>query len=438
MQKQLAIKIALIFLIALILLIPLNMISGKIAERQQFKHEAEHSIAKSWTSAQQIMTPLLVVPYETERAVVRNHQPAEIIVETQQLLVPLDTIDIVTDVNTSLRQKGIYRVPVYDATIAMNGMISQSTMDSLLTPIRASNGFQKLLPAYIALHVADGRGITGAPTITWQGESVKFKSGSGISDLTAGLHAPVKISQEQLDLNIAFQLRGMSSLQFIPAAANTRITLHSNWPHPEFIGAFLPSEHNITENGFSAKWQVNEFSNNIGRNIELCAQGTCKKLQQFKLGTNFYQAVDIYLQTERAVKYGILFIAISFATFFLFEVLRRAPIHPIQYTFVGLALAIFYLLLVSLSEHINFLASYTLATITCLILLNIYLGHVLRGYIASTVFCLALGGLYTLLYVIILMEDFALLTGSVMLLVILSIIMITTRKINWYQITQTV
>jgi len=454
MQNKLAVKIALIAFIAIVLLVPITLISGKISERQHYRHEAENSIEKNWTGAQQIMSPVLVQGYEMVRPgktigefnTQENPKP----VEKRAHYIPLQAVQISADVSTSLRNKGIYAIPVYQADIAINGSIPTQTIQQQLAQIESSKGFVKFLPAYIALHISDARGVSGQPALTWKDKQYPIMPGSGLATLSSGLRSVLGEIYDQQDgakrgpdttqnveVNLAFQLRGMSSLSFIPASLNTEIKMRANWPHPEFTGAFLPTAHNISSAGFSSEWEVNEFSSNVVDKLRACEKHLCEKLINLNFGTHLYQAVDVYLQTERSMKYAILFIAICFISFFLFEITRKTPIHPIQYTLVGLSLATFYLLLVSLSEHIDFLYAYTLSTLACLGLLNIYLGKVFGNVHASRLFCLALAGLYALLYVIIQMEDTALLMGSILLFSLLAVLMISTRTLDWYKLGNT-
>lgn len=458
MQKPLAIKIITIFFLALILLLPLAMIEGKVTERRHYREQVKADVAASWTGSQQLLTPVLVLPYEYQLTLPgnRDQEPRDV-TEKRQLLVPMAYTSLAADVETSLRYKGIYPVPVYQATVAISGHFNGDSLNAAMAAVRDQHGFQRWLPAHLALPVSDARGIAGKPTLSWQGENLAFSPGTATRELGAGLHALIgglagnfdhnaslnhnvhesaDKTGQQLDVNIALQLRGMESLDIVPTGKQLDVKVLSDWPHPLFEGNFLPQEHTITDGGFSARWSINEFSSGVVEKLARCQNGNCDALFQQRLATRFFQPVDIYLQTERAIKYGILFIALSFVSFFLFEVLRKAPIHPIQYGFVGLALAIFYLLLISLSEHIHFLLAYSIAASACVLLLFFYLGHALGGYRQSGYFALALGLLYGVLFVIIQMEDFALLTGAGLLFTLLACLMLTTRKMDWYRVTQ--
>ncbi|SMF23415.1 inner membrane protein [Alteromonadaceae bacterium Bs31] len=438
MQKQFAIKIGIIGFITLCLLIPLTMIGGKIYERKNYLYEAEQNVAQSWTGSQQLMTPIIVQAYEVITLSTHRNNDTPTETATRHLhYIPLDTLTVSADIITSLRYKGIYSIPVYQATLAISGKIANKKIQQHRKAIEEQPGFSRFFKPSIAVYISDARGVAGKPTLSWMGETQEVLPGSGLLSLTSGLRSEITLprpSDEFLDINVAFQLRGMTSLEFIPAAKNSQFTAQSNWPHPEFIGAFLPGSRSINSEGFISSWQVNEFSSGIDSKLFSCASGNCQQLLQLGFGARMYQAVDIYLQTERSTKYGILFIVLCFASFFLFEITRKKAIHPIQYLFVGLALAIFYLLLISLSEHLSFLLAYSLSSSACIALLFFYIGNLLGGFKASAVFCSALAGLYSLLYIIIQMEDFALLMGTLLLFAVLSLVMLSTRKIDWYKI----
>ena len=224
----------------------------------------------------------------------------------------------------------------------------------------------------------------------------------------------------------------MESISFVPVGEDARVNLTSPWQHPEFFGRFLPVHRSIDASGYHAIWRVSAFASNITELAGKCQHGNCAGLFTSDFGVKHIEPVDVYLQAERSVKYGLLFIILSFVAFFVFEILKKLPIHGIQYTLVGFAIAVFYLLLLSLSEHIAFHLAYAIATVCCVGLLQFYLTWVLRGYKPALVFSGLLSALYGILYVIISAEDFALLMGSLLCFVALGIIMAITRRIDWY------
>lgn len=226
----------------------------------------------------------------------------------------------------------------------------------------------------------------------------------------------------------------MERLRFLPAALETVVGLRSSWPHPVFDGAFLPQSREVNRQGFRASWRVNQFSSDISSRMEECAAGDCGALGQIAFGVTLIDPVDIYVQADRATKYAMLFVGLSFIAFFVFEVLRELRIHPIQYTLVGLALSVFYLLLISLSEHMQFGAAYAIAALSCIGLLAYYVQRVLQGWRGAGLFAAMIATLYLVLYVIIQAEDFALLGGAVLVFTVLGIVMVVTRDIDWYRL----
>jgi inner membrane protein len=229
-------------------------------------------------------------------------------------------------------------------------------------------------------------------------------------------------------------LQGMERLEFVPAGKETIVKVRSAWPHPSFVGRFLPERRTVTDTGFDATWHATYFASDMEQLWNGCGQRECPALTENLLGVAFIQPVDIYLQAERTVKYGVLFLGLTFAVFFLFELFKWLAIHPIQYGLVGVALAIFYLLLLSLSEHLSFWLSYLIAATACVGLLGFYAAYVLRGVRRAAGFASLLAGLYGVLYVLLQLEDYALLMGSLLLFAIIAIVMALTRKVDWYQL----
>ncbi|HZM34980.1 MAG TPA: cell envelope integrity protein CreD, partial [Burkholderiales bacterium] len=227
---------------------------------------------------------------------------------------------------------------------------------------------------------------------------------------------------QTLAFKFSIELAGSEALAVAPLGSNTTVSMRSDWPHPSFIGRFLPLKHDITAQGFSAEWKVSQYA----------APGTAAR---HELAVSFIEPAGLYQQLERASKYGFLFIGLTFAAFILVELLRRLPLHPIQYALVGLALAMFFLLLTALSEHIDFTLAYAIATAACVGLISGYLIRVLRSALLGTSFGAALTALYAMLYALLKAEDYSLLGGSLLLFGLLAFVMILTRRIDWYTLT---
>ena len=240
--------------------------------------------------------------------------------------------------------------------------------------------------------------------------------------------------KKEYSFSFSIELRGMEKLSFAPMGMNTEVKLTSDWPHPSFIGAYLPEHREINADGFPAIWRVSSFSSNIAQQLNACVRKNCSHLLNNSFGVSLIQPVDVYQQSERSIKYGILFISLTFIAFWVFEILKKLQIHPVQYLLVGFALSIFYLLLISLSEHIVFGWAYFIAAVSCTGLLGYYLTGIVRSLWTSVVFSGIIALLYAVLYVIICLENTALIMGSGLLFCSLAVLMGITRNIDWYSI----
>jgi inner membrane protein len=222
----------------------------------------------------------------------------------------------------------------------------------------------------------------------------------------------------------------------VPVGAATSVSLSSKWPHPGFGGRILPEAGTrVSSDGFSAQWRTSHFATNLAQLHERCLQSRqCDAFNQHALALSFVQPVDLYQTVERSVKYGFLFIGLTFAAFFLLEVLQRRAIHPVQYALVGFALALFFLLLIALAEHLGFALAYAIAASACVALNGYYIAHALQSARRGAAFGVALAALYGLLYVILRAEDHALLMGSALVFACLALAMIATRRVDWYAI----
>lgn len=446
MQKALSIKLAIISFISLLLLTPLNMISGKIFERSQFLAEAKSSVSQSWTGNQKVMTALIVIPYEVNQKVtvvdkLTNNKTLRVNkISKQKFLIP-DKITINSTIDNDVRSKGIYKIPVYTTELFISGVIHQSSLQGVLKSIKKEANGGVIGKPYLTTTISDPRGINSIPTLIWQDKNILFKPGSQLRNNNNGLHAYLpdlpdlqKNTSEPINFNFQLELRGMETISFIPIGKEAEVNTSSAWPHPQFMGSFLPISREVSKEGYQATWKVTSFASNIADKVSQCESGSCDSLVNSHFGVKHIEAVDVYLQSERSVKYGMLFIGLIFISFFIFEVIMKLPIHPIQYCLVGFSIAIFYLLLISLSEHLNFLLSYIIAAICCTSLLLSYLRYVLGGYKQAFIFSSLLIILYAVLYIIISAEDLALVMGAFLTFSSLAIVMFATRNIDWYKV----
>ena len=267
---------------------------------------------------------------------------------------------------------------------------------------------------------------------------MEFAQGSSVNAIRSGIHASIgsidATSAQNIPFELSLNLRGMEQFSFVPIANTNNVALNSSWQSPRFDGSILPETKTINDKGFKANWAVSSLASNVQEKLLTSLKtNTTQTFESLSIG--FIEPINIYSQADRATKYGLLFIGLTFAGFFVFEILKQLRIHPAQYTLVGLAMALFYLLLVSLSEHISFVWSYIAASAACVSLLGYYLSFVLKSKAHGLVFASMLTALYGALYGILASEDNALMMGSLLVFGLLALTMIVTRKVDWYEIS---
>ncbi len=443
MPRLLSSKLFLIGLITLLLLIPIEQIRDVVRERIYHHSLARDAVAESWTGEQHLIGPLLVLPYQQEYEERVWSKTDEVYLPTKRtrdgrlLLLP-ETLQVEGQVQTEERARGLYRIPVYTADLKLSGHFDTRQARELATALQGQITWGR---PYLSVLVGDLRGVIKQPSLDWNKQAIDFESGPGLENAGLGMHAtlpPLDLSAPQsLAFHLPLLLRGMQSLAFAPVGRDTQVQLDSPWPHPSFNGRYLPTAYEVADTGFHAQWYASAFSSGMADKATLCAEGNCEALLHNSFGVSLDQSVDIYQQSERASKYALLFLTLTFALFFFYEVITRLALHPIQYLLVGLALSIFFLLLVALSEHVSFALAYTLAGGACTLLLGGYVSAVVSDRRRGALFSLIMALLYTLLYFILRSEDNALLMGTLLLFAALAGAMLATRKVDWYALRGT-
>lgn len=446
MQRTLLWKIALIGTVVLLLQIPVEMIRGLIAERKQARDGVIAEIARGSSEAQRIIGPVLYVPWmrRTAEATTTTDESGhsrtvrkDKIERGQVALLPA-TLEVDGKIDLQQKHRGIYTAQIYTLNTTLRGSF-------VLPPdfgIPEGPGTLVWGRALLVLGIQDTRGIREGVKLDWDGaQPTLYPGGVDAAGTPNGIHAdlgilPANKTSATREFRIALSLLGTERLDIVPVGATTTVALSSAWPHPSFTGRILPDAGTrISREGFSAQWRTSHFATNLSQLHQRCVQSRqCDAFNQHSLTVSFVQPVDLYQSVERSVKYGFLFIGLTFAAFFLFEVLKRLAIHPVQYALVGLALAIFFLLLISLSEHLGFAVAYAIAAASCVTLISYYVAHVLRRARRGALFGLALSALYGLLYVLLRVEDHALLMGSLLVFASVASAMVATRRVDWYAV----
>lgn len=427
-------KIVMICVLMLLLQIPIYKIDDTIRERQVRSSQAVEEIASKWGRQQSVIGPIITVPFE--RKVVRETVGAnfpgskteEVIVEYAHFLAEDLRIDAQTD--NSLRHRGIFEIPVYRVDITMAGRFHRPDFTDLgVEPSRIL--WER---ATLTVLIADPRTITNQAALLWNEEKIDFQTGSrDILGAGKGIEVSLKdkLEADSFTFSCQLSLQGSRGLFFAPMGRNTTATIVSNWPDPSFQGDWLPIEHTIDNTSFRANWQIASLGRKYSQHW-IDKPHTDQQAVADLFGVNFIQPVDTYRMAERSVKYQFLFLALTFITLWLIEVLTKTRLHALQYLLVGGGMCLFYLLELSLAEQMGFAAAYFLAASAIVALESCYCMAILKSSRRSAMVGAFIMLLYGYLYTLLVNQDYALLAGSVGLFLLLATIMYLTRKIDWY------
>ncbi len=409
------------------------------SERQTRANSVAAEIARDWGGPQRIIGPYLIVPYSVKVQTVDSGKTVEVERARHAVFLP-DVLNVTGKAQTEKRRRSIYDVTVFQAGLTVEGQFRAPDM-SLVEPDAAA--VIRWQDAVLALGIADVSGLKNNVQLETGGQRIDFEPSIGASDETRswvnGIHARLKPLAGAGGLNggaplgfkIELALNGSSSLRFAPAGRESAVSLASNWPHPGFAG-FLPVSRTITGDGFSASWRVPHLARDVPQAwAESASQLNLDRFSGKDFGVNLFVPVDFYALTERALKYGFLFVAAAFGGVFVLELLSARRVHPIQYIFAGLAMLTFYVLLLSLSEHIGFALAYLIASVATGSMISLYVGMALQSLKRGLTMLGIFGVLYGLLYLILQLEDYALLAGAIAAFVLLTATMFATLRVNW-------
>jgi len=409
----------------LLMLIPTIFIQNLISERQQRQKEVVKEVSSKWASTQNLSGPFLTVPYTQ---FVPGENGKIIPQKTNVILLP-QSLKVESEMTPEKRTRSIYNVLLYKSNTNFNGAFN------IKIPKDIDTDNLDYANAKLCVALSDFMGIEEEVTINFNGEDLLLNPGLSVNDFgDVGLSVPIKFGPEDFQKSIPFhfnvKLKGSEQLHFMTLSATSRFKIQSTWPSPSFDGNLLPASRSVTDKGFEAEWSFNQANLPFGTVIE---ENTIKdKGNQLAFGVSLVQPASQYDKTSRSVKYALLFIGLTFAFFFIIELMQRKPFHPVQYVLVGLALVIFYTLLLSISEYILFDYAYIMSALATILLITFYAkGHFMSWRTAGIFFGL-LSGLYGFIFVLISLEDTALIVGSIGLFIILAIAMYASRKINWY------
>jgi len=427
-------KFLLIIGLTIAMAIPLFFIQMALSDRESSAQEAVQDIASGWGGSQTTAGPVLFVPYTVVRETnVDNKVVRETDYETAVLL-PED-LKIGVKAKTGERWRGIFKVPVYNAAVDMHATFDHDALKSLVPPDATVLWDQ----VYVSILVTDAHGLADNVGLTMNGRKIAFQPGIGAVTSNGvsvpGIHAPLGLTglPDNLVLDTKLVLRGSREMSVSPLGKRTTATIAAPWGSPSFFGAFLPTERKITDRDFAASWTVPYLARGFGQTFASPDQALQSILTP-SFGVKFYQPVDHYQLVQRSLKYAVLFVALAFLIFFVVETISARALHAVQYALIGAAQVLFYLLLLSLAEHIGFAEAYLIASAATVILTGLYALSALASALRAGMLTIILGVLYALLYVILNSEDNALLIGSGVLFAALAATMYVTRGIDWYRL----
>ena len=453
-RDSMLIKGAVLLLLLLVLCIPLSQIEWVIHDRQSTEQAAVQELAQTYVGPQTLVGPVLVVPY-VERWEVpgRNErgQPTELQPRSEQRyqLFFSQQSDLVGTLAPQMRYRGIFTVPFYQLQGQMQGRFAPFAPSQLVQQVRGST-IEVQTPALV-LSVSDLRGLQGVPQLRMADAPLSFERRAphipAAGWLSSAVHAPLSGAALQafnagqaLPFQLDLQLAGQDELALAPLADETTAHLTSPWPHPRFGGRFLATERRVSDAGFDAHWRIAGLTSQAREQVRASlggdegARSARGELDSFNVA--LAQPVSVYSMSERAAKYGALFIALVLLAVFTTELVKRLRLHPVQYALVGAALTLFFLLLLSLAEHLRFEQAYAVAATGCVLLLTYYASHILGSLRRGLPFGALMALLYGMLFILLQLEQMALVVGSLALFLVLAAVMVLTRELDWYALAK--
>jgi inner membrane protein len=427
LRNSVTLKLIMIAILMILLLIPQVMIEEIIHERQVLSSIAIQEVSNKWANSQHINGPILTIPMVY--TIPSKEEDKETQTETRYLRVLPKTLNINGNIMPRELERGIYNAIVYQSDLTMSGTIA-------LPIINKENLIEvKYDDAEITLGISDLRGIKEDLKFNWGEYELSVQSGSSITSMESGVTIPLHNSHFENDslksFSMELKLQGSKRMAFSPTGEITTVKIESSWADPSFDGFFLPDTRQVSADGFTAEWKILE----LNRNYPSYWYGNTyfNRIQESTFGITLFLGTGDYQKAIRSAKYGVMIITLTFLIFFLTEVLYRRNIHPFQYTLIGLALCLFFILLVAFTEHMTYGVAYTLGAIAIILMISLYSLSVFKSYKMTVILALLLSIVYIFLYVTLQSADYALLIESIGLTAILGATMYFTRNIDWYK-----
>ena len=426
-KNSVTLKLITVTILMLLLLIPSSMIKSIISERENLNNEAIIEVSSKWAEGQEIQGPILTIPLIYED--IKDDNIYQI---TKYWHILPEELNITGIIEPETLRRGIYEIVVYKSDLSVSGVfeLNKSVDQTKLKEIQYDK-------AFLTIGISDLRGIEDQIHLEWNKQNLEAQPGSKISQMiysgvTINLPDIEMLIDKTVEFNFKMNLQGSQYMSLIPLGNTTNVNISSNWQSPSFNGNFLPDDREVTNEGFTANWKILQLNRNfpqtwIGSKHE-------EKMQNSAFGVNLIMPLDDYQKSMRSAKYAAMTIALTFLIFFLVEILNGRKIHPFQYVLVGLGLVLFYVLLVSISEHSNFNIAYIISSVAIVSMITLYSYSIFRVRKLTFLLFTTLVGIYGFLFVTLQLADYALLMGSAGLTLILGLTMYFTRNVNWYKL----
>jgi len=424
-KNSVGLKVFSILVMIVLLMIPNNLIQELINERSARKTAVENEVASSYGKEQIIYPAFIKIPFVRTQLNDEN----KVYKTDGHIGVSANSSSFDLTVNTSTRKRSIFEVVLYDTKMANNSIFNWKNFN----PDEWKEYEFDFDKAYLVYGIQDANGIADSVEVVANGKPLEVE---GNANLNVGNFYWLKTENftlnidEPLTINSNWLVKGTKALHIEPMGDLVEVNMQSPWPDPSFTGKNLPAQREVTTEGFTAKWKVNKFSHS---HPQVWFKDVIAIGPSSYFGVNLIQPVNEYGKNFRTSKYALLIISLTFGIFFFFEILLKRSIHPIQYTLVGFALTVFYLLLLSISEHLGFNLAYLISSVATILLIVIYTLSILKRIGASTLLLALLSTLFGYVFIILQMQDFALLAGAIALFVVLAT-MLLSRNVDWYNI----
>jgi inner membrane protein len=437
-QSHLA-RILLLAILAFILLVPINSIKKMVFERKTTEAQAVAEVQQKWGQDQRIIGPLLVIPYQENHVLKHAHSDEkEIKTEIKKAVFLPEEFDVDSQLVNETRYRGLFEVPLYQATVTIRGHFAKPNFAAW--NIKDDDVLWD--KARLVVMVSDARAIQKRAVTSWNEQDYFFEPGTDEAILNnEGYHVDLThytreiTKNEKHTFSLKLVLNGSESIYFAPLGKDSLVKINAPWPDPSFQGKWLPTKRKVSEDGFTSQWQIPYLGRNFAQQTKDFSS-SLDNINHSLVGVDLISPIDNYRMSERSIKYVLLFLLLTFVAIWLIEVLAKLRVHLMQYLFIGAGLCLFYLLELSLSEHVGFYWAYAIATIAIVSMVALYSYVVLHTGKRAAIIGTILVALYVYLFTLLQEQNYSLLIGSIGLFAMLATVMYVTRKIDWFKLTQ--